>query len=157
MSILYLFWLPTSQVWFDQRHVAVVVILITFKSSKETDIFVSRIRLFQHDLKSFKSAIFSAFMTLLSPWHEIKFNFNGIFFAEHVYLVNYKRYLDNFHTHCVNKSLWNEEQCDFFLDLNKTYCFHQLKISHLGTNSISGGCGERFYFENIFPFLTIVR
>ena len=43
-------------------------------------------------------------MTLLSPWHEIKFNFNGIFFAQHVYLVNYKRYIDNFHTHCVNKA-----------------------------------------------------
>ena len=27
---------------------------------------------------------------------------------------------------------------DFFLELNKTNCFHQLKISHLETNSISG-------------------
>ena len=44
-------------------------------------------------------------MTFLSPWHEIKFNFKGIFFAEHVYLVNYKRYLDNFHAHCVNNIL----------------------------------------------------
>ena len=61
-----------------------------------------------------------------------------MFFAEHVYLVNYKRYLENFHAHCVNKSLRNEEQCDFFLELNKTNCFHQLKISHLETNSISG-------------------
>ena len=46
-------------------------------------------------------------------------------FAEHVYLVNYKSYLDNFHY--VNKSLWNEKQYHFFVELNKTKYFHRLK------------------------------
>ena len=38
----------------------------------------------------------------------------------------------------INHSVRNEEQRDFFLELNTTNCFHQLKIAHLGTNSISG-------------------
>ena len=71
-----------------------------------------------------------------------------MFFAEHVYLVNYKRYLDNFHAHCVNKSLWNEEQCDFFLELT---AFITLRYGIW--EQIASVVLRRFCFENIFPFL----
>jgi len=56
-------------------------------------------------------------------------------------------YPDNIHTHYVNKSLWNGKQYDFFVELNKTNCFHRLKISHWWTNRVVWRC---LYFENIF-------
>ena len=36
--------------------------------------------------------------------------------------MNYKRYIDNFRTRYVYKSLLNEKQYHFFVELNKTNC-----------------------------------
>ena len=66
-----------------------------------------------------------------------------VIFAEHVYLVNYKRYPDNIHTHYINKSLWNKTK------LNNTNCFHRLKISYWWTNCVVYRC---LYLKNILPF-----
>ena len=60
------------------------------------------------------------------------------------FLVNYKRYLENIHTYL---SITHSEY-HFFVEVNKTNCFHRLKISHWWTNRALWWC---LYLEKIFP------
>ena len=73
----------------DQNYGAVVVILLTFKSSTERDIFVPPLEyiFFKLDLEPFSGQSFRPVLFV---------------FAEHVYLVNYQSVT---HTRNVGKSL----------------------------------------------------
>ena len=73
-----------------------------------------------------------------------------VILTEHVYLVNYMRYADdNIDTYYVNESLCNGRTYNLFVEVNKTNCFHRLKISHWWTNHVLWWC---LYLENMFPF-----
>ena len=70
-----------------------------------------------------------------------------VILTEHVYLVNYMRYADdNIDTYYVNESLCNGRTYNLFVEVNKTNCFHRLKISHWWTNHVLWWC---LYLENV--------
>ena len=138
-----------TSVLINQNYVAVFVILITFKSSTERDIFVSLEYIVSVTLRNiFKVANYFYL-------HEILISFSFRVTKKNLLSRTYfcwtclpcKLQAFTLITFILTVSINH-----FFVELNKTNCFHRLKISHWWTNRVVWRC---LYFENIYFFFTI--